>query len=156
MIHRLLTEVTGTRQALKHDKTLSALPKPSSPLLADNKKQTYAKLGLQLLDLLDTLFLRTGSVYGVNTASYSVDSVDSVSNMWHICWCPLLEVSTCIMIFIYTTTRNVPQGIARMCCDARYSIRQLAVSYLQRALLGHTLHNLEKNDWEACFLEVII
>lgn len=83
---RIMTEVTGTRQALKHDKTQSAMP-PSSSLLDDTKKQTYANLSVQLLDLLDTLFLRISSIFEITS-----DASDGVSNMWNTCWCPLLEV----------------------------------------------------------------
>ena len=59
------------------------------------------------------------------------------SRLWHEAWCPLL------------------QGMARMCCDVRRSIRQAAITYLQRALLSHDLHYLSANHWEACFLEVL-
>ncbi len=56
--------------------------------------------------------------------------------MWHIAWCPLL------------------QGMGRMCCDPRRSVRQAAITYLQRALLAPDLQNLIGYEWEACFLEV--
>ncbi len=94
--NRLLTEVTSTRQALKHDKTL---PRTSS----DQQPSSYAKTALQLLDLLDTLYLRTNNVF-TNTVTTTTttttsnegggtsDSSDGVSVMWHMCWCPLLEV----------------------------------------------------------------
>ena len=58
--------------------------------------------------------------------------------LWHVAWCPLL------------------QGMARMCCDARRSVRQTAITYLQRALLAHGLQSLSAQEWEACFLEVSI
>ena len=56
--------------------------------------------------------------------------------LWHMAWCPLL------------------QGMARMCCDVRRSVRQTAITYLQRALLAHGLQSLSAQEWEACFLEV--
>ena len=46
------------------------------------------------------------------------------------------------------------QGMARMCCDTRKSVRQTAITYLQRALLAHELQNLTSSEWEACFLQV--
>ena len=46
------------------------------------------------------------------------------------------------------------QGMARMCCDPRRSIRHMAISYLQRALLAHDLLRLSPNEWKACFQEV--
>ena len=41
-----------------------------------------------------------------------------------------------------------------MCCDGRQSVRQTAITYLQRALLSHDLHDLTGQDWHACFTEV--
>ena len=49
---------------------------------------------------------------------------------------------------------TLSQGMARMCCDSRKSVRQTAITYLQRALLAHELQNLTSWEWEACFLEV--
>ena len=46
------------------------------------------------------------------------------------------------------------QGMARMCCDTRKSVRQTAITYLQRALLAHELQNLTSLEWESCFLQV--
>ena len=93
--NRLLTEVTGTRQALKHDKTLSRLPRPSSPSPLDKQQTSYAKTSLQLLDLLDTMYIRTGGVFGRDSCSDG----EGVSGMWHMCWCPLLEVSRNTNVF---------------------------------------------------------
>ena len=44
--------------------------------------------------------------------------------------------------------------MARMCCDTRKSVRQTAITYLQRALLAHELQNLTSKEWESCFLKV--
>ena len=44
--------------------------------------------------------------------------------------------------------------MARMCCDTRKSVRQAAITYLQRALLAHELQSLTSSEWEACFLQV--
>ena len=41
-----------------------------------------------------------------------------------------------------------------MCCDTRKSVRQAAITYLQRALLAHELQSLTSSEWEACFLQV--
>ena len=102
---RLFTEVTCTRQALKYDKTLSRLPRPTSPSPIDKQQQTsYAKTALQLLDLLDTLYLRTGNVFKVTSDLGASGGGDGVSMMWHMCWCPLLEVRTVIYnerLYIY-------------------------------------------------------
>ena len=65
-------------------------------------------------------------------------AVTTSSLLWHVAWCPLL------------------QGMARMCCDARRSVRQTAITYLQRALLAHGLQSLSAQEWEACFLEVSV
>ena len=44
--------------------------------------------------------------------------------------------------------------MARMCCDTRKSVRQTAITYLQRALLAYELQNLSSREWESCFLQV--
>lgn len=41
-----------------------------------------------------------------------------------------------------------------MCCDSRRSVRLTSITYLQRALLSHDLHDLTGQDWHACFTEV--
>ena len=88
-IFRLFTEVTSTRQALKHDKKLPRHSHSSSSM--DKQQQhSYATTALQLLDLLDTLYLRAGIVFqGVQSTD---NKEEGVSVMWHMCWCPLLEV----------------------------------------------------------------
>ncbi len=45
-------------------------------------------------------------------------------------------------------------GMARMCCDGRRTVRQTAITYLQRALLAHELQVLTAGEWLACFQEV--
>ena len=42
-----------------------------------------------------------------------------------------------------------------MCCDGRRTVRQTAITYLQRALLAHELQVLTAGEWLACFQEVI-
>ena len=69
-------------------------------------------------------------------ASFPGTAMTSSGLLWHMAWCPLL------------------QGMARMCCDVRRSVRQTAITYLQRALLAHGLQSLSAQEWEACFLEV--
>ena len=61
------------------------------------------------------------------------------------------------MLHVLSTVRFIDsQGMARMCCDPRRSVRQTAIAYLYRGLLAHTLHHtLTAQDWEACFLEVL-
>jgi brefeldin A-resistance guanine nucleotide exchange factor 1 len=43
-----------------------------------------------------------------------------------------------------------------MCCDSRKSVRQAAITYLQRALLAHELQGLTALEWFACFKEVCL
>jgi len=71
-------------------------------------------------------------------ASFPGAAMTSSGLLWHMAWCPLL------------------QGMARMCCDVRRSVRQTAITYLQRALLAHGLQSLSAQEWEACFLEVSV
>jgi len=49
---------------------------------------------------------------------------------------------------------DVFSGIARLCCDARRSVRSQALTYLQRALLMHDLQTLTAAEWENCFNKV--
>lgn len=85
--HRLFTEITSSQQALDYDKSRSRHSRQPPP--ADGE-HTYIRTALQLLDLLDALYLRTGTVFkGIQEDS---DNTSSASSMWHMCWCPLLEV----------------------------------------------------------------
>ena len=62
--------------------------------------------------------------------------------------CPQTYIMCCTPLF------NLYVGMARMCCDSRRSVRQTSITYLQRALLSHDLHDLTGQDWHACFTEV--
>ena len=127
---------------------------------------TYTTASLQLLDLMDALYSRVVRIFDEKTvarlqsgsigqpsetkgdieisvpqlycpeAGQDKSTRTSCSLLWHLAWCPLL------------------QGMARMCCDPRRSVRQTSITYLQRALLAHELQSLLGNEWEACFLEV--
>ena len=127
---------------------------------------TYTTASLQLLDLMDALYscvvrifdektvarLQSGSIGQPSETKGDIEisvpqlycpeagqdksTRTSCSLLWHLAWCPLL------------------QGMARMCCDPRRSVRQTSITYLQRALLAHELQSLLGNEWEACFLEV--
>lgn len=133
----------------------------------EKENQSYTTSSLQLLDLMDTLFSRIGRIFtkeavarleteakadnvisgeseiealqgcgGVDKSSQMKSAANSGGLLWQMAWCPLL------------------QGMARMCCDTRKSVRQTAITYLQRALLAHELQNLTSLEWEACFLQV--
>ncbi|XP_067141452.1 Golgi-specific brefeldin A-resistance guanine nucleotide exchange factor 1 [Centruroides vittatus] len=110
----------------------------------------YQQISIQLLDLMHTLHTRAASIFNSWLEEKSKDNRDAeVGNqkndaviqidggLWTTCWCPLL------------------QGIARLCCDTRRSIRTSALTYLQRALLVHDLQVLSAVEWEACFNKVL-
>ena len=54
----------------------------------------------------------------------------------------------CVTCLLFVT------AMARLCCDSRASVRQTSITYLQRALLSHDLHNLTGDDWHSCFTQV--
>jgi brefeldin A-resistance guanine nucleotide exchange factor 1 len=133
-----------------------------SSTATDRENQSYTTASLQLLDLMDTLFSRIGRVFtpeavGLLKKEFEVEGSKATVHtalpqsepimkpvtgcgggglLWRIAWCPLL------------------QGMARMCCDSRKSVRQTGITYLQRALLAHDLQNLTSREWESCFLQV--
>merc|ERR1719430_1912747 len=57
--------------------------------------------------------------------------------LWDMAWCPVL------------------QGIARLCCDTRASVRTQALTLLQRSLLVSDLQVLTPAQWEFAFLRVL-
>ena len=151
---RLLSEVASSKAALEYDSAKKR-----------DKDHTYASAALKLLDLLDTLYSRTQSVFADEDSikhlggggGGGAGSDEAPGVLWNMCWCPLLEViclsvrlSVCLSLLLCT------QGVARMCCDSRHGVRQTALAYLQRALLAYNLHTLSAYDWEACFLEVCV
>ena len=85
---------------------------------------------MQLLDLMHVLHTRA---MGVQTA-WERDCEE----LWDMAWCPVL------------------QGIARLCCDTRASVRTQALTLLQRSLLVSDLQvdclgtTLSKLDIFAC------
>ena len=83
IFYRLFTEITSSVPALNYDAIVSKNHHGPSV------EQTYIQCALKLLDLLDTLYLRTGKLF-INNETVQPD--DGVSEMWHTCWCPLLEV----------------------------------------------------------------
>ena len=64
-----------------------------------------------------------------------------------------MEIVQLNLLMLHKLSFSV-QGMARMCCDTRKSVRQTAITYLQRALLAHELQNLTSLEWESCFLQV--
>ncbi|XP_077538391.1 sec7 domain-containing protein garz [Haemaphysalis longicornis] len=113
----------------------------------------YQHVSVQLLDLMHTLHTRAASILQpsdlvpeVLLSSAGLPLSGDLSRLatgtqrptlWNSCWCPLL------------------QGIARLCCDTRRTIRTSALTYLQRALLVHDLQALSAAEWEACFNKVL-
>ena len=69
----------------------------------------YTHVTMQLLDLMHVLHTRA---MGVQTA-WERDCEE----LWDLAWCPVL------------------QGMARLCCDNRASVRTQALTLLQRSLL---------------------
>jgi len=89
----------------------------------------YTHVTMQLLDLMHVLHTRA---MGVQTA-WERDTMD----LWDLAWCPVL------------------QGMARLCCDTRPSVRTQALTLLQRSLLVSDLQVLTPGQWEFAFLRVL-
>ncbi|KAK8721863.1 hypothetical protein OTU49_012614 [Cherax quadricarinatus] len=136
----LRRKATGRRKEEK-----SGLRRPKSPTTSpsaydadesdsDDVPMTYQQVSEKLLDLMDTL--HTASSHIVGLADQPLQLASSPS-LWPQALCPLL------------------QGIARYCCDSRTTIRNMAMTYLQRALLNHDLQALSAGEWESCFNKVL-
>jgi len=89
----------------------------------------YTHVTMQLLDLMHVLHTRA---MGVQTA-WERDTQE----LWDMAWCPVL------------------QGMARLCCDSRASVRTQALTLLQRSLLVSDLQVLSPAQWEFAFLRVL-
>merc|ERR1719158_2674850 len=89
----------------------------------------YTHVTMQLLDLMHVLHTRA---MGVQTA-WERDCEE----LWDLAWCPVL------------------QGMARLCCDNRASVRTQALTLLQRSLLVSDLQVLTPAQWEFAFLRVL-
>lgn len=89
---------------------------------------------LQLLSLMQTLHTNAGKVFE-SWANEGHELPGDVS-LWLQAWKPLL------------------QGIARLCCDSRRSIRPQAVTCLQTTLLAHYLTQLSALEWSQCLEQV--
>lgn len=94
----------------------------------------YQQSPMQLLDLMHTLHTRIAQVFRWWAEEGSID--DGIS-LWPQAWRPLL------------------QGIARLCCDARRSVRTAAITCLQSTLLAHDLAQLTAIEWSQCLEEVL-
>ncbi|XP_068227921.1 Golgi-specific brefeldin A-resistance guanine nucleotide exchange factor 1 [Palaemon carinicauda] len=101
---------------------------------SDDVPMTYQQVSEKLLDLMDTLHTASGQIVGIEDGSSPSASLIS---LWSQALCPLL------------------QGIARYCCDSRTTVRNMAMTYLQRALLNHDLQALSAGEWESCFNKVL-
>eukprot|EP00090_Calanus_glacialis_P001547 TRINITY_DN11122_c0_g1_i1.p1 TRINITY_DN11122_c0_g1~~TRINITY_DN11122_c0_g1_i1.p1 ORF type:complete len:1921 (+),score=712.97 TRINITY_DN11122_c0_g1_i1:73-5835(+) len=89
----------------------------------------YTHVTMQLLDLMHVLHTRA---MGVQTAWER-----GTEELWDMAWCPVL------------------QGMARLCCDSRASVRTQALTLLQRSLLVSDLQVLSPGQWEYAFLRVL-
>jgi len=89
----------------------------------------YTHVTMQLLDLMHVLHTRA---MGVQTAWER-----GTEELWDMAWCPVL------------------QGMARLCCDSRATVRTQALTLLQRSLLVPDLQVLSPNQWEFAFLRVL-
>ena len=98
---RLLSEVASSKAALEYDSAKKR-----------DKDHTYASAALKLLDLLDTLYSRTQSVFadedsikhlgGGGGGGGGAGSDEAPGVLWNMCWCPLLEViclSVCLSVY---------------------------------------------------------
>lgn len=101
---------------------------------SDDVPMTYQQVSEKLLDLMDTLHTASGQIVGIDDGS---SASASLMSLWSQALCPLL------------------QGIARYCCDSRTTVRNMAMTYLQRALLNHDLQALSAGEWESCFNKVL-
>ena len=106
---------SSKQQSPKSDTSDQIVPKSSTSL-------TYATASLRLLDLLDTLFSRVGTIFDpdavakMHNETIAMDQsddqtiycpevdqdsslrprTDGCGFMWHVAWCPLLQ-GTCMM-----------------------------------------------------------
>ncbi|XP_045609638.1 Golgi-specific brefeldin A-resistance guanine nucleotide exchange factor 1 isoform X2 [Procambarus clarkii] len=101
---------------------------------SDDVPMTYQQVSEKLLDLMDTLHTASSHIVGLGEQPLPQVSTPS---LWPQALCPLL------------------QGIARYCCDSRTTVRNMAMTYLQRALLNHDLQALSASEWESCFNKVL-
>ncbi|XP_022660920.1 Golgi-specific brefeldin A-resistance guanine nucleotide exchange factor 1-like isoform X3 [Varroa destructor] len=137
-------------------------PSPTSESDSDGAEGSsapaeYAHVSVELLDVMHTLHTSCSQIAKASTSS-SRQKNDTAGNqqdgstggienqeillsdpaeLWARCWCPLL------------------QGMARLCLDTRKTVRILALSVLQRALLVQELQVLKADHWEACFHQVL-
>lgn len=101
---------------------------------ATEEAPSYQQSPMQLLDLMYTLHTRIAQVFRWWAEEGSID--ESIS-LWPQAWRPLL------------------QGIARLCCDSRRSVRTEAITNLQSTLLAHDMAQLSAIEWSQCLEEVL-
>ncbi|XP_042856225.1 Golgi-specific brefeldin A-resistance guanine nucleotide exchange factor 1-like isoform X2 [Penaeus japonicus] len=101
---------------------------------SDDVPVTYQQVSEKLLDLMDTLHTASSQIVELGEQPKVQGSPVA---LWAQALCPLL------------------QGIARYCCDSRTMIRNMAMTYLHRALLNHDLQALSALEWESCFNKVL-
>ncbi|XP_058806216.1 Golgi-specific brefeldin A-resistance guanine nucleotide exchange factor 1-like [Phymastichus coffea] len=105
---------------------------------------TYQQAPIQLLDLMYTLHTKTAQVFkwwaeegNGDAASSESKNAIATGSLWPKAWRPLL------------------QGIARLCCDSRRSVRAAAITSLQSTLLAHDLSQLSAVEWSQCLEQVL-
>merc|ERR1719222_1199143 len=89
----------------------------------------YTHTTMQLLDLMAVLHAQALEVHTAWERP--------TTELWDTAWCPVL------------------QGMARLCCDSRPSVRTQALTLLQRSLLLPDLQVLSPLQWEFAFLRVL-
>ena len=89
----------------------------------------YTHTTMQLLDLMAVLHAQALEVHTAWERP--------TAELWDTAWCPVL------------------QGMARLCCDSRPSVRTQALTLLQRSLLLPDLQVLSPLQWEFAFLRVL-
>lgn len=95
---------------------------------------SYQQCPMQLLKLLYTLYIHAGEIFKVRSKK---NEIKEPINLWNQAWRPLL------------------QGIARLCCDSRQSVRAAAITYLQKILQSHDLMNLSATEWSQCLEQIL-
>ncbi|KAF7995834.1 hypothetical protein HCN44_006941 [Aphidius gifuensis] len=94
----------------------------------------YQDIPLQLLYLMHALHSGTEKIF--KWWAQENGTTEGLS-LWPHAWRPLL------------------QGMARLCCDSRRSVRAAAITCLQGELLAHDLTQLTPIEWSQCLEQVI-
>ena len=137
---RLLTRTTNkktprnSRSAASSARKTRTEPRRQTGYDADESSDDelvgeYTHTTMQLLDLMAVLHAQALEVHTAWERP--------TTELWDTAWCPVL------------------QGMARLCCDSRPSVRTQALTLLQRSLLLPDLQVLSPLQWEFAFLRVL-